>query len=66
LHADEREVQGRPVGRILYADDPMTENPGWQSFVWAGHCWPAQAIYPHAWAGRPSDGQKENHEENFW
>src|SRR5690606_2263226 len=27
--------------------------PGGRSFLWAGHCWTALAIYPHARTGRP-------------
>jgi hypothetical protein len=36
--------QDESMGRILYTG----REPGGQSFLWPGHCWPDLAIYPHA------------------
>ena len=37
----------RTISRFLYPG-------GWQSFLWAGHCWPALATYPEVERDGPS------------
>src|SRR5690554_3557757 len=47
--------------RRVYRPDSVSRITGWQSFIWARHCWHARAIYPHARAGRPNGSEEPAH-----
>lgn len=54
-------LHGNQARRIYRPDSVRRVDPGGQSFLWPGHCWPDLAIYPHAWTSRPSRSADRTH-----